>query len=223
MRSAEIGPRRVMIDLHSEITAAIWRSGKSTIAEFVPRIDDLDADRARIDIGLAGPGRHAGVPGAPLLRHALHDAAVLEHHVMRRHFALRRAQPLERRFAGPHAGVVQQDHVGLAPELAFVVIGRGLDLGDDEGIRLKDDMGRSRTFGGVRCGAASFTARAKKQYAQIRAARAKLHDRPDRDPCLGEIDAIAGDRSACHCSGGSLPPRSGLPLGADPVVVACRG
>src|SRR5450830_956618 len=37
---------------------------KITIAEFVPRIDDLDADRARIDIGLAGPGRYAGMPGA---------------------------------------------------------------------------------------------------------------------------------------------------------------
>ena len=64
MRSALIGPRRVMIERQSEITAAICRSGKSRIAEFVTRIDDLDADRARIDVGFAGPGRHAGVPGA---------------------------------------------------------------------------------------------------------------------------------------------------------------
>ena len=70
------------------------------VAEFVPRIDDFDADRARIDVGFPGPGRYAGMPGAPLFRHALHDAAVLEHHVMRGHFAVGRAEPGERGLAG---------------------------------------------------------------------------------------------------------------------------
>src|SRR6185437_10385871 len=43
------------------------------IAELVPRIDDLDADGPRIDVGFAGPGGNARVPGAHGLGHALHD------------------------------------------------------------------------------------------------------------------------------------------------------
>ena len=107
------------------------------VAEFVSRIDDFDADRTRIDVGFPGPGRHAGMPGAQLLRHALHDTAALEHHVMRRHLAARRAQPLQRGLAGLHASIVQQDQVGRPALLALVMIGRGHHIGDDEGIRRK--------------------------------------------------------------------------------------
>jgi len=38
--------------------------GKLEVAELVARIVDLDADRAGIDVGLAGPEALAGVPGA---------------------------------------------------------------------------------------------------------------------------------------------------------------
>jgi hypothetical protein len=48
--------------------------GESPVAEFVARIDDLDADGARIDVGLAGPVRLAGVPGRASGRRARRTA-----------------------------------------------------------------------------------------------------------------------------------------------------
>ena len=62
------------------------RVGEIAVAEFVPGIDDLDADRARIDVGHALPRRHAGMPGAPRFRHELIDAAVLVDEVVRGDF-----------------------------------------------------------------------------------------------------------------------------------------
>src|SRR5204863_7097138 len=53
------------------------RVGKIAIAEFVPRVDDLDADGARIDVGRAFPRSGASVPGALRFRHHLDDATVL--------------------------------------------------------------------------------------------------------------------------------------------------
>ena len=47
-------------------------------------IGDLDADRAGVDVGLAGPVADAGMPGAALLRHQLQRVAVLEDEIMRR-------------------------------------------------------------------------------------------------------------------------------------------
>ena len=76
------------------------------------------------------------MPGAHLLGHALDDAAVLEHHVMGRYLARRRGEARQRLRPALHPGVVQQDHVRRAV-LARVLIGRGDDVGDDEGIRLE--------------------------------------------------------------------------------------
>jgi hypothetical protein len=75
--------------------------------------------------------------GALGFRHALHDAAVLEHDIVRRHLAFERAQTLEGGLAVEHPGVVEEDHVGLAPVAALAAIGRGNDIGDDRGIRLE--------------------------------------------------------------------------------------
>ena len=86
---------------------------KVRIAPVMAAIDDLDADRTGIDVFLAGPGRHAGMPGALGFGHALHDAAVLQHDVMGGNVGARRAQPRDRAFHVRHAGVVQHDHVGL--------------------------------------------------------------------------------------------------------------
>ena len=58
---------------------------KIRIAEIMPGIDDLDADRARVDVGVAAPDRYAGMPGAIGLLHELNDRAVLHHEIMRRH------------------------------------------------------------------------------------------------------------------------------------------
>ena len=55
----------------------------------------------------------AGMPGAARFRHALHDVAVLHHDVMGGNLAQRRAQVLERKLGVAHAGVVQDQHVGL--------------------------------------------------------------------------------------------------------------
>src|SRR6202022_4216850 len=54
---------------------------KLRVAPVMAAIDDLDADRAGVDVFFAGPGCRAGVPGALGLRHALHDAAVFENDV----------------------------------------------------------------------------------------------------------------------------------------------
>ena len=63
------------------------RIGKIAVAEFMSRIDDLDADRARVDIGDAFPRRSAAVPGAPRFRHELIDAAVFVDEIVRGDFA----------------------------------------------------------------------------------------------------------------------------------------
>src|SRR5262245_66549585 len=110
------------------------------IAEFMTRIDDLDADRAGIDVGLASPGRLTCVPRAPLFEHALYDSAVFEHDIVRGYLALRRGELLQSRLAVLHSGVVQHDHVRPAIVLARVEIRRRRDIGDDERIRLKNGL-----------------------------------------------------------------------------------
>ena len=107
------------------------------IAPVVAAVDDLDPDRAGIDVFLAGPERHAGVPGALALGHALHDAAVLQHDVMRRYVGAGGAKLGDRAFHIRHAGVVQQDHVGQAPLVAVAIVRRRDDVGSDRGIRGK--------------------------------------------------------------------------------------
>ncbi len=97
-------------------------------------IDDLDADRAGVDVFLARPTGRAGVPGALALRHALHDAAVFEHDVMRRHLGAGGAELCDRALDIRHAGVVQHDHVGLPAVVALTEIRRRDDVGGDRGI-----------------------------------------------------------------------------------------
>ena len=110
---------------------AFWKIG---IAVIVAGIGDLDADRARINVGLARPEGSAGMPGAASFLHQLEDAAVLEHKVMRRHFARGRAQSVQRLGGVRHPGVVEQNHVGALAALAIAVIGRGPDFGNDAGL-----------------------------------------------------------------------------------------
>ena len=75
------------------------------------------------------------MPGALGFRHALHDAAVFQHDVMRRDVGAGGAQPGDRAFDIGHAGVVQHDHVGQAALVAVAVIRRRDDVGSDRGIR----------------------------------------------------------------------------------------
>ena len=77
------------------------------------------------------------MPGAAAFLHHLDDAAVLEHEVMGRNFAAAGFEEFERRLGVRHAGVVQHDHVRPPAVLAFAVIGRGHDFGNDAGIRQK--------------------------------------------------------------------------------------
>src|SRR3954464_13935452 len=75
------------------------------------------------------------MPGALGLRHALHEAAVLHDHVMRRDLGARGAQPRQRALYIGHAGVVQQDHVRRAVLRPLAEIGGRDDVGDDRGVR----------------------------------------------------------------------------------------
>ena len=67
------------------------------------------------------------------LGHALHDAAVFQHDVMRRYVGARGAELRDRAFHVRHAGVVQHDHVGQAALVAVAVIRRRDDVGSDRG------------------------------------------------------------------------------------------
>ena len=53
--------------------------GKIGIAVLVPRIGDLYANGARVDVGISRPGRNSGMPRSPQLRDELDDAPVLQH------------------------------------------------------------------------------------------------------------------------------------------------
>ncbi len=100
------------------------RLGERAVAELVARIDDLDADRARVDIGLAAPGRDTGMPGTPLLGHQAEDPAILLHHVVSADPGRCVAQAIERRRAGRHAGVMEDQHVDRRAIRPRVVVGR---------------------------------------------------------------------------------------------------
>src|SRR5947208_15039039 len=117
------------------------RLGKIRIAEIVPRIGDLDADRARVDVLLALPAGNAGKPGAARLGHALDDAAVLVDEVMRGYAGVRitadAAQTLERSLCALHSGVVQHDHVRTPMTAPLAVVRRTFDRGHDRRIRRK--------------------------------------------------------------------------------------
>src|SRR5262249_13936611 len=108
------------------------RLGKVRIAELVPRIGDLDADRARVDVLLALPGGNSCMPRAPRLRHALDNAAILPDEIMRGYEGVgiipATAQALERSLRSFHAGVMQHDHVGMPMAAPLAVVRRGLNL-----------------------------------------------------------------------------------------------
>ena len=133
------------------------RGRKTAIAEFMAGIDDLDADRARVDVAMAAPGRDAGVPGAAVLRHQAEDAAVLLDHVMRADFRRRVAHPRQRRVAGRHAGVVQHQHVDGRAAARVVVGGRAVDhgahfsiVGSEDAPSASDMLSDAATTGGNR-------------------------------------------------------------------------
>src|SRR6218665_3381672 len=77
---------------------------KIRIAPVMTAIDDLDADRAGIDVLLAGPEADAGMPGPLGFRYRLHDATVFEHNIMRRDIGARGAEARDRTFRIGHAG-----------------------------------------------------------------------------------------------------------------------
>ena len=120
---AGVGDRPALADIRHQFDhRAHLNIGERPVAELVAGVDDLDADRATVDVALALPERLAGVPGAARLRHEGEDAAVLLDHIVGRDPGRRIAQPRQRRLAGRHAGIVEQDHVGR-PD-AGVEVGR---------------------------------------------------------------------------------------------------
>jgi hypothetical protein len=98
---------------------------KIGIAEAVAAVADLDADRARIDVGLVFPARDAGVPGPARLWHELPDLAALVDDVMARHLGDRITQARQRCRRVRGAGVVEQQNVGGELRRPRPVVGRG--------------------------------------------------------------------------------------------------
>jgi hypothetical protein len=99
------------------------------IAEVMAGIDDLDADRARIDVGRAFPGRGPGMLGAARFGHELHDATVLENEIVARDLGRRIAEAGERFLGGFGAGVMKQQEIRRRDAAALAEIGRGGNLG----------------------------------------------------------------------------------------------
>ena len=96
--------------------------GKWPIAEFVARIDDLDPDAGRIDVGDPAPARLAGMPGPLVFVDQPVDRAVLVNEIVGRDLRLGRGQPIERALHVGHSGIVKDDHRDR--QLPLVEIGR---------------------------------------------------------------------------------------------------
>ena len=107
---------------------------KRLIAVLVPRIDNLDADRSGIDVGLAFPEAPPRMPGPAGFRHALQDAAILVDDIVGRDFRTRITQALQGFFAGRHAGVMEHDHIHRGSLRPLSVVGRRMDPGLHTGI-----------------------------------------------------------------------------------------
>ncbi len=128
----------------ADVAAEIQRRGQLLFGKIgqaagMAGIGDLDADRAGVDVGFAGPVRGAGMPGAAAFRHELEGMAVLEDEVVRGHLRDRVAQPLQRFARNRHAGVVQDQHVrppaGRAVGmLALAMVGRVKDLAGEAAV-----------------------------------------------------------------------------------------
>ena len=103
-------------------TAASCSTGKSRVAPLVARVDDLDADRAVVQPTVPPPVRHAGMCGAPLLRHQTQHRAILVHHVVRGHARRRIAQPVDRLPHGPHASVMKNQHIDRGARRPFILV-----------------------------------------------------------------------------------------------------
>ena len=122
------------------------RLGEGAVAEFVPGIDQLDADRAAVHIGVAGPVAFARVPGAALFSDVAVDRAVLVDGVMRTDLGLGIAEPLERGFGRLHAGIVQQQDIDRRVCRPGVVVRRrSFDHGSPAVRRRPSDCSCSRT------------------------------------------------------------------------------
>ena len=67
-----ITDRRGELDQRSDLL--FW---KGPVAPFVPRIDQLDADRMAVDVGDVAPAAKSSMPGSALVGHELADQAVL--------------------------------------------------------------------------------------------------------------------------------------------------
>jgi hypothetical protein len=124
--------------------------GKIQIAQLMARIVDLNADGARVEVGLAGPMRHARVPGAHAFGNHLRYAAVAADHVVAGDLALGVRQPFDSLLGAVHAGVVQDQHVGPVAILARLDVGRRVHGIDDGCIGLDDHAAHFRWFGGSR-------------------------------------------------------------------------
>ena len=85
-------------------------------------VDQLDADGASVDVGLAAPIRNAGMPGPVSLVNKRVDAAVLIDQVMRAGSRRRIAEPRQRRRRGLHASVMENQDVDGRARRAFIVV-----------------------------------------------------------------------------------------------------
>jgi hypothetical protein len=97
--------------------------GEVPVAEIVPGIVDLDADRAGVDVPFSRPDRYPRVPGAPVLLDHRDDMPVRVDEIVAAHLGPGIAQPGNRLLRARHAGIMQDHHGGhgtLAPRSMIV-------------------------------------------------------------------------------------------------------
>src|SRR5262245_20763558 len=104
--------RMTIDDLPREMNHRLdLRVEKRAIAELVTGIDNLDPDRAAVDVARTGPIRDARVPSAALLRNMGEDRAVFIDGVMRADARRRIAETCDRACSRLHTRVVHEQDV----------------------------------------------------------------------------------------------------------------
>lgn len=105
------------------------RIGELWQAARVACIGDLDADGERVDIVFLAPDTLARMPGTTRFGHELQHPAVFMDEIVAGDLAFRPTEPVEGAIGRAHAGIVQQDHIRLAPTCPLAVVRRRLHQG----------------------------------------------------------------------------------------------
>src|SRR4029077_15516832 len=158
------------------------RLAKVAIVDIVARIVNLDADRAGIEVSLAGPQALPGMPGALGLPHHLGAANIRGDEIGARALRPLLREPVERGVRGVHAGVVQHEHVYHAVVSPRLSVRRRTP---QRGERTVGTCGHVLLFIMLRSGRKAAS-RSIRPHPETVASRGRLRMRVGREPAKSE-------------------------------------